>query len=595
MQKKKTATRAFLICLAILLLCSVFNWGIVTGWGNVRITRLTLVGDEGLRYSALMYVPKNATKETPAPAIVMIHGNSGNARNHESWAVEFTRRGYVVISVDNLGSGDSEYSISVGNRAVPLAFGDYLYNLPFVDKDRVITSGHSAGAANAAAIANKHPVAAVFLCNGRAQEFFKADRPYKGNILWVTADTDKMNTEEAVRKNAKQVFVNVGVMTEDEQLEFGKVYGSFEAGNAAEVVSIHNQIHEGAFVNKDHIAALLDFAQKAVETPNVIDPENQIWVWKDVIGLLGIFAFVAMLLTLAVLLMEQVPFFAAIRQPLPRNVGMRGVPLAISIAAALLFPLLALYTGSFGLGELFGSREPNLAWFQVRFTNIALPLVMCLNIFGLIMFFVFHFTWGKKNFKATLRDYGLTSENRTSLDLGLIGRSALLAILVVAIGWTYLTIQAKVLGTDLYCLYFGYKPVAAYKLPYYLPYIIIWVVCFVVAALGMNVERRLPDSGNETKDTVVAVLFNALLATGTITIMVFVENFIQHKLGNTGIALSTWKTDLTRLWGMPVGMFVGGAGNTYLYRKSGSVWPGAILMGIVCALGACLYGQIHFL
>lgn len=138
MKKLSIATRAFLISLMALLLCSLVNWGVITGWGDVRITRITQVGDEGLRYSAIMYVPESASQETPAPAVIMVHGNSGNARNHESWAVEFTRRGYVVLSVDNLGAGDSEYSIDVGNRAVPLAFADYLFSLPFVDAERVV-------------------------------------------------------------------------------------------------------------------------------------------------------------------------------------------------------------------------------------------------------------------------------------------------------------------------------------------------------------------------------------------------------------------------------------------------------------------------
>ena len=99
---------------------------------------------------------------------------------------------------------------------------------------------------------------------------------------------------------------------------------------------------------------------------------------------------------------------------------------------------------------------------------------------------------------------------------------------------------------------------------------------------------------NDTKDIAIAVLFNALLATFTITIMVIVEYSIQVHIGTTGTALATWKTDITRLWGMPVGMFIGGAGNTYMFRKTGSIWLGAILMGTVCALGSCLYGQIQF-
>lgn len=593
-EKKHRARSAFLISLVVLIVCTLVNWGVITGWGNVKLSRLSISGDDSLTYSALMYVPQNATNNTPAPAILMLHGNSGNARNHESWAVEFARRGYVVLSVDNLGAGDGEYSSEAGINAVPSAFADYLFDLPFVDPERVIVSGHSSGATNAAYVANNYPVVACTLSNGRAQEFFTADHPYTGNLLWVTSDADKMNTEEAVLTQAKLVFVNNGVMEDAEQLQVGTVYGAFEDGNATSLVNIPGQVHEGAFVDSNHIAALLDFVQQAVEPINYISSGDQIWMWKDVMGLVCMFAFVITLLNLAVLFVEEAPLFASIKQPLPRNIGMRRIPLAISITVALVFPVLCLYTGSFGLVGLFGSTTPNLGIFQVRFTNIALPIVIGLNLFGLLMFFVYHFTWGKKDFHANLRDYGLTSEGSSKIDLVLIGKSALLAILVAVIGWCYLGIQNDLLGTDFYCLFFGYKPIALYKLIYYIPYIVLWVCCFAIASLGMNVERRLPSTGNETADTLIAVIFNALLATGTITIMVIVENAIQLSIGTTGTALATWKTDITRLWGMPVGMFMGGMGNTYLFRKTGNIWTGAILMGIICALGSCLYGQIQF-
>ena len=82
--KRVRARTIFLISLALLILVSILNWGVITGWGSTKITRLTLVGDNGMEYSALLYVPENATNETPAPVVLAFHGNSGNARNHES-------------------------------------------------------------------------------------------------------------------------------------------------------------------------------------------------------------------------------------------------------------------------------------------------------------------------------------------------------------------------------------------------------------------------------------------------------------------------------------------------------------------------------
>lgn len=99
--RRKNVRSGFLICLALLLVAAVLNWGVVTGWGNVRIDRVKIIGNDGAEFSALVYVPKGAADTAPAPGIIMFHGNAGNARNHESWAVEFSRRGFVVLSIDH--------------------------------------------------------------------------------------------------------------------------------------------------------------------------------------------------------------------------------------------------------------------------------------------------------------------------------------------------------------------------------------------------------------------------------------------------------------------------------------------------------------
>ena len=107
-KRQKDVIRFFAVTVLLVILTAVLNWGVVSDWGNVKITRMTMVGRDGNQFSALLYVPKTATNATPAPALINFHGNAGNARNHESWAVEFARRGFVVLSVDQYGSGDSE-------------------------------------------------------------------------------------------------------------------------------------------------------------------------------------------------------------------------------------------------------------------------------------------------------------------------------------------------------------------------------------------------------------------------------------------------------------------------------------------------------
>ena len=597
--KKSWTTRAFLISLAALILCSVVNWGVITGWGNVKITKLKISGDDGLTYTGLMYIPKSATNATPAPGALFLHGNSGNARNHESWAVEYARRGFVVISVDNLGAADGEFRNAYGSMGIPTAFMNYMLTLNYVDKENILASGHSMGGGMAYALALNFPENVPTVISSNAVNGMNPtsgmggpnEGGFDGNMLIINGTADKMNENVSSLEKAEELFnLNGGEIS---GLEIGKLYGSFEEGNAMQYDLIQGQIHEAAFINHDHIAAHLDFAQKSISAPNPIDSGNQIWQYKDVLGLLGMLIFASAVVLFALMLVEQIPFFASIKQPLPQNLGLRGPGLAISVVCATVFPVLCLRFGGFGLVDLFGSRAENLKpIFSLRFTNIALATVLALNIFGFIMLFVYWFTDAKKH-GSNIRELGLTSEGSTKIDWVLIGKSLLLAVLAIIVGWTYLALQGAVFGTDFYCLFFGFKPIATLKFKYYIPYLILWMLSFVVAAIGMNVERRLPSTGNEAKDTLIAMVVNIVLAAGTITAMVFVENAVQISLGSSAVALSNWGTDITRLWGMPVGMVIGAGGNTYCFRKTGNVWLGAFLMGLMCALASCLYGQVR--
>lgn len=593
-KKISKITRAFLISLVVVILCSLVNWGIVTGWGNVKISRINLTADNGMTYSALLYVPQNATNETPAPGVLMFPGAAGNARNHESWAVEFARRGYVCLAIDNRGSGDAEFSNSLGPDAIhaaPDLFTRYFLQLPFVNPDQVATSGHSAGAISSVAMAVKYQTAVCMCSDGAGMG---NTTPFNGDMLYVVGLADKGNPLDAYGKTARDSFILNGVDVPDDPIVPGTVYGSFEDGNASMLLTVPDQVHEGAFISKGHIEALLYFTQQAMPAPNYIDAADQVWMWKDVVGLIGMFAFAISLMLLALTLVEEVPVFSVIKQPLPRNIGMRKGAFAVSACVAVLFPVLVLYTGAFGLLDFIGGRKANTSIFQMLYTNYGFSFVVALNIFGAVMFLLYHFTWGRKKFHATARDYGLTVEGKRGLSAELILKAALVAVITVVCGWTYLAIQGAVFGTDFYCLFFGYKPIVPVKLWYALPYIVVWVLCFLVAALGMNVERRLPSTGNEKADTAIAVCVNVVIAAITVTLVVIIENAIQIHLGATGTALSTWKTDITRLWGMPVSMAIGAGGNTYLYRKTGNIWLGAIMMGIICALGACLYGQVQY-
>ena len=418
------------------------------------------------------------------------------------------------------------------------------------------------------------------------------------NVLWLWGTADKLRTEEADLETACTHFKNMGADIPESvtSVETETVYHSADNETIYEHHFIQKQIHEAAFINRTSIGTQIDFVQKVIDAPNPIPGSSQIWLWKDILGLLGMISFVALLLVTAMMLMEQIPALSYVRQELPRNVGLRGVGLAISVCAALVIPVLALYTGCFGIQKLFGavSAYSNVEYgiFRLRFTNIGLSVVIVLTVIGLAFLGLFLATDGKKQ-RVTLHDMGLVGPGKKKLDWTLIGKAFLVALLTLFIGYAYLALQRSILRTDFYCLFFGIKVIPSRKFIYFVPYILIWVICFLLSSISHNVERRLPSTGSESKDLAIAMVFNGVLNMLAVLVMVLVENYCQIHNGAGVYGLPTFGTDITRLWGMPIGLFFGAAGSTYCYRKTGTIWLGAFLMGIMVSLMACTFGCLH--
>lgn len=601
-QKSKKITRGCLISLAALILVSILNWGAVSRWGFLKISRVTLVGDNGMKYSALVYVPKTATNADPAPGVLFVHGGSGNARNHESQAIEFARRGFVAISVDNQGSGESEYSTAIGSTAVPEQFMQYMLSMDIVDNENIAVVGHSAGGGPVYYLGATYNLKAVVASDCSAGQLsmgtnqnsagITESADYHGNLIYINGSEDFLNPRDKHLTTATDVWHRDGVdMQGDEQVVIDKLYGSFEEGNAHLFVEIPGQIHEICFLDANHNAAAIDFVLAAMHlTGTVPAGAEQVWQWSDVTGAMGMIAVGVFLCMLVIFLLDKVPFFAMLRQPIPKNIGLRGPGLAISVVAAIVFPLLCLYTGSLGISKLFHGTSGN-SLFRVSYTTMALSFVIGLNLLGLVMLGLFWFTDAKRH-KATIRELGLTPEYGSVACV--IGRSALLSALVILILLTYLDIQQRIFGTEFYCMFFGMKAIALYKLPYYIPYAVVWVLCFCIAAISINVERRLPSVGNEKLDTLIAVVFNCLCATFTVTVMIFIQYYLQVNVYHSTARALNWAGQINRLWGVPAGMLIGISGNTVCYRKTGNIWLGAILFGTIAAIMGCSYGTISF-
>src|SRR6202008_5053577 len=77
-------------------------------YGGIKINDVRFAGAKGTTMSALLYIPKNATAQTPAPGILAVHGYINSRETQDGFAIEFAPRGYVVLAPDQTGHGYSE-------------------------------------------------------------------------------------------------------------------------------------------------------------------------------------------------------------------------------------------------------------------------------------------------------------------------------------------------------------------------------------------------------------------------------------------------------------------------------------------------------
>lgn len=119
-----------------------------TDFGKVDKENLIIESSSGHRLGINMLKPDTATDKTPAPTIVFSHGGNGMKEKWDNYQIEWARRGFVVLSFDLYGMGDSE----ILNNTDWLVNGRGLYDtvkyattLPFVDKDKIGVSGQSRG------------------------------------------------------------------------------------------------------------------------------------------------------------------------------------------------------------------------------------------------------------------------------------------------------------------------------------------------------------------------------------------------------------------------------------------------------------------
>ena len=258
-------------------------------------------GAKGNTMSALLYVPPNATAQTPAPGILAIHGYINSRETQDGFAIEFARRGYVVLALDQTGHGYSDPPAFANGFGGPDGLA-HLRSLEVVDKNNIGLEGHSMGgwAVLAAATAMPNDYKAMVLEGSSTGKPFAADgtTSWPRNVALVFAQYEEFSNLMWGVEQARDVTQSPklwAMFGTQGPVEPGKVYGDIAQGTAR-VLYTPAITHPAEHISHQAIGYSLDWFAKTLQGGTPRPADDQIWLRKEIGTLIALIGFVALLI-----------------------------------------------------------------------------------------------------------------------------------------------------------------------------------------------------------------------------------------------------------------------------------------------------------
>jgi pimeloyl-ACP methyl ester carboxylesterase len=596
MQSESKPNRAKIllwIALVLILVGGLLANMVQTNWGKVDVRDIRFVGTNGVVMSALLYIPDGVTNKTPAPGVLCIHGYFNSREQQGSFAIELSRRGYVVLALDETGHGYSD------PPAFANAFGGmdglkYLSSLDIVDKTNIGLEGHSMGgwAVGIAAAYMPTSYKSIVLEGSGTGGIFgvpAGNTTFPHNLCVVLSKWDEFSktmwgsvdpkAPDPVDMNVPANVVNSVRLKAQfgttDPVVVGQLYGSI-ANGTARVLYQPAVIHPADMEDNTAVGYAVDWFQKTLTGGQQVPASNQIWIWKEIGTLIAMIGMILLLFPVGSLLLSGVGFFKELQMAPTVPKSAKGISWWIS---ALLFAGIpaALYFYFIGLPATWKFNANRL--FSEGVTNQLMIWVLLVGAISVALFLLWHFVFNRKA-QATAADYGL-SWGTGFMGLGWMKvlKSFLLALTVAFIAYLTLAFSAWLFGTDFRFWVVTFKPMDALHFRIFLSYLIPIAAFFIVLSLSMHGQLRLGGKeGKEISQPKEMLINFAMMVIGFLVLLAI--QYIPFIAGGT----LTWPTQslLSCVIYQLVPIFtIVALVNTYFYRKTGHIYAGAFLLAIL--------------
>jgi pimeloyl-ACP methyl ester carboxylesterase len=540
-----------LVGVLVMLAGGVLAWLVQTA-GGVRVLDVRFAGTGGVAMSALLFIPPNATPKTPAPGVLAVHGYFNSRETQSGFAIEFARRGYVVLALDQAGHGYSDPPAFAHGFGGPDGLR-YLRSLDFVDKDNIGLEGHSMGGwavLNAAAAFPDGYRALVLEGSGTGAPFAQEGTPqFPRNLAVVFAKYDEFSpvmwgvpTGREVTDSLKlqKAFGTQG------PIEPGKVYGSIADGTGR-VLRTPGGTHPWNHLSKTAIGDAVEWFQRTLSGGTPKPAQDQVWYWKEFGTALAFVGFVIFLVGVFDVLLR-LPFFAPLVAVPAASAVARSGRWWVTLAIGALLPAITLFP-FFQLGSVV---LPASKLFPQAFTNeiVVWAILNAVLVAGLSL---------------------LPGGVRAQFNAG-AGRAVVVAALTVAVGYAAVVLFYSFFTVDLRYWFIAFKPMAARQLPVFLAYLIPFALFFLVALRSLHATLAVASHSVRAQYFV-----NIVALAGGFVVLLAIQYAV---LFGTGRIVSFYMTDALRtvvaINFVPL-MIVVAVISTFTYRRTGSYVPGALI------------------
>lgn len=600
MRKKVTAKALTVVALIMCLLSMIGASMIQTSNQKIRIKSMTWESPEGHLLSADLWIPPNATRDTPAPAIVTVEGWYNNKEMQDMYNVELSRRGYVILTLDMHGHGNSEslpsdqlYEGAVGvDAAVQMAA-----SLPYVDVERIGVTGHSSGgtAANmAVAIDNEREkplIACVLQQAGDWQDdtggdhsgdydnrsvgiiaseyddFYFGTYDEEGNML--TTPKQFMETEGAKK------FLNFNEDPGVDKAEANHYYTKeIDGKEAVRVIYRPTCIHPAVTFSSECAGYAVDFFETTLGAPRPLDASNQIWQWKtafNTLGLIGFFMFV-IFFTLAMLDTTYFGVLRADKEVNPVEVadgkgrlwfwGTMAVSVVFS-GASYLFCIEKVYSNT---TNFFGQTGP---------LTIGVWSAAC-GIFAILLMILSCQLYGKKNGRSI-------RENGVLISKSALWKTLLLGMLVTGVSLGIVFLANYFFKVDFRIWILAIKAFNSDKVLIVLRYLPFFLVFYVAHSVSMNCFNY-NTIGGKRGNTLILCFANSLAP----IVLVTAQYACFYATSRQLFGLSEGER-IAAIWLIPIIFILFGAAlmSRVIYKKTRNPYIAGLISALLVTVISC--------